>query len=99
VIDINQLTGFDWDVGNREKNLQKHRVSTGECEEVFFNFPLLLQDDTGHSQAEPRFLVLGQTTAGRYLFIAFTIRQKKFRVISARDMSQKERVSYEQTNS
>jgi uncharacterized DUF497 family protein len=99
VIDLNQLTGFDWDAGNREKNWQKHCVSTGECEQVFFNLPLFLQDDTGHSQAEPRFLVLGQTVAGRYLFIAFTIRQNKIRVISARDINQKERDSYEQTNS
>jgi uncharacterized protein len=99
VIDPNQLTGFDWDAGNREKNWQKHRVSTGECEEVFFNLPLLLQSDPDHSQTEPRFLVLGQTNAGRLLFIAFTVRQEKVRVISARDMSQIERNLYEQTNS
>ncbi len=99
MIDLDQLTGFDWDAGNREKNWQKHRVSTGECEEVFFNLPLLLQDDPGHSQTEPRFLLLGQINAGRSLFIAFTIRQEKIRVISARDMSQKERELYEQSNS
>ena len=99
MIDLHQLTGFDLDAGNREKNWQTHRVSTGECEQVFFNLPLLLQADTGHSQAEPRFLVLGQTAAGRNLFIAFTIRQKKIRVISARDMNQKERDFYDQTNS
>jgi uncharacterized DUF497 family protein len=98
VIDLDQLTGFDWDAGNREKNWQKHRVSTVDCEQVFFNLPLLLQDDTGHSEKEPRFLVLGQTIAGRYLFIVFAIRQNKIRVISARDMNQKERDSYEQTN-
>ena len=98
MIDLDQLTGFDWDAGNRGKNWQKHRVSTVDCEQVFFNLPLLLQDDTGHSEKEPRFLVLGQTIAGRYLFIVFTIRQNKIRVISARDMNQKERDSYEQTN-
>jgi uncharacterized DUF497 family protein len=99
VIDPNRLTSFDWDAGNREKNWQKHRVSTGECEETFFNLPLLLQSDPGHSQTEPRFLVLGRTNAGRLLFIAFTVRQEKIRVISARDMSQKERDFYEQSNS
>jgi uncharacterized protein len=99
VIDLDQLTGFDWDEGNREKNWQRHRVSTGECEEVFFNLPLLLQDDSDHSQTGPRFLVLGQTNAGRLLFIAFTTRLVKIRIISARDMSQKERDFYEQTNS
>jgi uncharacterized DUF497 family protein len=99
VIDLNRIEGFDWDAGNREKNWQKHRVSTGECEEVFFNLPLLLQDSPGHSQTEPRFVALGQTNAGRQVFIVFTVRQEKIRVISARDMSQKERDLYEQSNS
>ena len=99
MIDLNYLTGFDWDTGNRNKNWLRHNVSTGECEEVFFNLPLLLEHDPGHSQTEPRYLILGQTNAGRLLFIAFTARQDKIRVISARDMSQKERESYEQTNS
>ncbi len=97
--DLDRLTGFDWDVGNRDKNLKKHHVSTGECEEVFFNLPLLLEEDPGHSQVEPRFLALGQTNARRLLFIAFTVREEKIRIISARDMSQKERDYYEQANS
>jgi uncharacterized DUF497 family protein len=99
VIDLNRIEGFDWDEGNQDKNWLKHGVAMGECEEVFFTLPLLLQDDSAHSQAEPRHLVLGQTNAGRYLFIAFTIRKGKIRVISARDMSQKERKLYEQANS
>jgi uncharacterized DUF497 family protein len=66
---------------------------------VFFNLPLLLQSDDAHSQKEPRYYVLGHTIAGRRLFIAFTIREDKIRVISARDMSKKERKIYEQANS
>jgi len=61
----------------------------GECEEVFFNLPLLAQSDPTHSQAEDRYYVLGQTNAGRRLFIAFTVRNNKIRIISARDMSKK----------
>ena len=99
MIDLNPLIGFNWDAGNREKNWQRHRVSTGECEQGFFNLPLLLQDDPDHPQKEPHFLVLGQTIAGRPLFIAFTINQEKIRIISARDMSQNERDLYEQSNS
>jgi uncharacterized DUF497 family protein len=99
VSDLDRTEGFDWDAGNRDKNWQKHRVSIGECEEVFFNLPLFLQDSPGHSQIGPRFLALGQTNAGRLLFIVFTVRQNKIRVISARDMSQKERYLYEQANS
>lgn len=99
MVDLDQLSGFEWDRGNREKNWQKHRVSFGECEEVLFNFPLLLMDDPKHSQREARYLVLGQTNAGRHLFIAFTIRKEKIRVISARDMNQKEKNDYEKSDS
>src|SRR3972149_1816227 len=99
MIDLSYVTGFDWDEDNREKNSKKHQVLAGECEEVFFNLPLLLEADPDHSQKEPRYYVLGHTIAGRRLFIVFTIREDKIRVISARDMSKKERSIYEQTNS
>ena len=99
MIDLSQITGFDWDENNREKNWEKHRVLAGECEEVFFNLPLLLQPDPTHSQEEPRYYVLGHTITGRWLFIAFTVRENRIRVISASDMSKKERKFYEQTNS
>ncbi|MDI6768291.1 MAG: BrnT family toxin [Anaerolineales bacterium] len=99
MINLNSIVGFDWDEGNREKNWLKHRVTTSECEEAFFNLPLLLQPDPSHSQAEHRYFVLGQTNVGRYLFIAFTTRNDKIRVISAREMSQKESAIYEQADS
>ena len=99
MIDLSQLTGFDCDDSNRDKNWEKHQVLASECEEVFFNLPLLLQSDDAHSQKEPRYFVLGHTIAGRRLFIVFTVREDKIRVISARDMSKKERAIYEQANS
>ena len=55
--------------------------------------------NSAHSEKEPRYYVLGHTIAGRRLFIAFTVREEKIRVISARDMSKKERKIYEQANS
>ena len=96
MIDFSSVTGFDWDEGNRAKNWRKHQVSNGECEEVFFNLPLLLKPDPHHSQEEARYYILGQTNAGRRLFISFTVRGEKIRVISARDMSKRERNFYEQ---
>lgn len=99
MINLNSIVGFDWDEGNREKNWLKHQVTTSECEEAFFNLPLLLQPDPSHSQVELRYFVLGQTNVGRYLFIVFTVRNDKIRVISAREISQKERAIYEQANS
>ena len=68
-----------------------------ECEQAFFNVPLIVADDLVHSTVEPRYYVLGQTDAERRLFIVFTIRKRRIRVISARDMSPKEgRTSHEQ---
>ena len=92
---VGQWTGFDWDAGNRGKNT-KHRVSDDECAEVLFNLPLLLRPDEAHSQHEERHHVLGQTHAGRQLFLAVTMRGTHIRVISARDMTRTERRAYDE---
>jgi len=89
-----QCSGFDWNEGNTDKNWLKHKVSSSECEQIFFNHPLLIQDDIIHSKTEQRFYALGQTDLKRFLFIAFTARNNLIRVISARDMSRKERRVY-----
>jgi len=91
-----EYEGFEWDEANVEKNWLAHRVSPGEAEQVFFNKPLLVADDPAHSQGEKRYYILGQTDLGRLLFVAFTVRTKSIRVISARDMSRKERTAYRQ---
>jgi uncharacterized DUF497 family protein len=91
---LSACTGFKWDEANADKNWIQHQVSPGECEEAFFNVPLLVVADVSHSKREQRFLALGQTDAGRRLFLAFTIRQQLVRVISARDMSRRERKEY-----
>ncbi|MFO1200659.1 MAG: BrnT family toxin [Burkholderiaceae bacterium] len=97
MIDLDAITGFDWDAGNARKN-EKHGVSSAEAEQVFFNAPLLLVEDTRHSAREPRFHALGKTDEGRLLHITFTLRGAghRIRVISARDMHRKERTIYEQ---
>ena len=91
---FNQFSGFVWDKGNIDKNWIKHKVSTAECEQIFFNRPLVIQNDVLHSKTEKRFYALGTTDMKRTLFIAFTVRNNLIRVISARDMSRKEREIY-----
>lgn len=93
---VGQCHGFQWDSANTEKNWINHQVSCIETEEVFFNEPILLQEDEKHSQQEMRYFVLGKTNTNRKLMIVFTIRKNLIRVISARDMSKKERNIYEQ---
>ncbi|MGH7866319.1 MAG: BrnT family toxin, partial [Candidatus Dormibacteraceae bacterium] len=73
-------------------------VSRPECEEVFFTEPLVVTPDIQHSAGEPRYYVLGQTVAGRRLFIACTIRDQLIRVISARAMSRRERRVYDEAS-
>jgi uncharacterized DUF497 family protein len=89
--------GFEWDEGNIKKNWERHRVSHIECEEVFFNRPIIVKKDEPHSTSEDRYFVLGKTDADRLLFIVFTLRSNKIRIISARDMNRKERKIYEET--
>ena len=98
-MDSRQLStciGFEWDEGNAEKNWVKHRVARSECEQVFFNLPLVVADDLKHSQDEPRCYALGRTDGGRRLFMVFTIRDLLIRVISARDMNRPERRIYDE---
>jgi uncharacterized DUF497 family protein len=88
--------GFQWDEGNTQKSWVRQRVSRPECEEVFFNQPLVAASDVEHSEIEVRYYVLGTTIRGRRLFIACTIREQLIRVISARPMSRRERRIYDQ---
>jgi uncharacterized protein len=89
-----ECSGFEWDEGNSNKNWYLHRVTDAECEEIFFNQPLIVAGDTTHSKNEPRFYALGRTENDRWLFLAFTIRTDLIRVISARNMNKNEKRKY-----
>ncbi len=93
--DLSGAEGFDWDRGNVQKNWARRRVAFHECEEVFFHEPVLVPDPD-HSGSEQRWFAFGRTAKGRLLTIVFTIRKNTIRVISARDMSRKERGKYEE---
>jgi uncharacterized DUF497 family protein len=93
--ELTMCTGFEWDAGNIDKNWERHQVSAAECEQAFFQRPVLIASDPEHSQTEPRFAALGHTAAGRLLSIVFTTRGTLIRVISARPMSRRERRLYE----
>ncbi len=98
MLDFDLVEGFEWDEGNARKSVDKHGVSQAEAEQIFFNEPLLVVYDEVHSEIEPRYHALGRTDAHRLLHVTFTLRAEntRIRVISARDMSRKERVVYEQ---
>jgi uncharacterized DUF497 family protein len=91
---ISEATGFDWDEGNAQKNCQKHGVRSSECEEVFFRGPWVVPGYPDRSSGKQRFGAFGRTALGRLLWTVFTFRGNRIRVISARDMSRKERREY-----
>lgn len=93
--EFDSFVGFQWDKGNIDKNLIKHNVENWECEQVFFNTPLLVLDDPTHSLSEKRWAAFGKTDAGRLLVVVYTKRGNLLRVISAREMNRKERKYYE----
>jgi len=92
--DFSRHLGFEWDKENTDKIWRKHKVSPFECEQIFFNQPLVVAPDESHSHAELRFYVLGRTDAARPLFLVFTTRKHLVRVVSARAMSRAEREVY-----
>ncbi len=98
IVDLDRIDGFHWDEGNARKSVEKHGVSRAETEETFLNEPILIVEDISHSRSELRFHALGVSNAGRRLHVTFTLREgnTKIRVISARDMSRKERDRYDQ---
>ena len=93
---FDDVVGFQWDRGNLDKNLLAHDVENWECEQVFFNEPLLILDDPKHSAREKRWAALGATDGQRLLVVIFTRRGKLIRVISARDMNRRERAFYDE---
>jgi uncharacterized protein len=92
---LDDCTGFEWDDGNADKNWILHRVSRSEAEDVFFNRPVLVAPEAMRSGREFRYAALGKSNTDRQLTIVFTIRSTLIRVISARDMSRRERRIYE----
>ncbi|MBI4079486.1 MAG: BrnT family toxin [Candidatus Levybacteria bacterium] len=91
---IKNVFSFDWDEGNIGKN-KKHDVEDREAEEAFFDEKRFIFKDTVHSQNEERLRILGKTKKSRLLFVVFTKRGDKIRIISARDINKKEVDLYE----
>lgn len=78
-----------------EKLEQKHHVSKGEVQEVFDKYPRFNFIAKGHVKGEDFYRALGRTDAGRYLAVFFVHKRVgQALVISARDMTRRERRRY-----
>lgn len=93
---VKKIFEFEWDKGNIDKNL-KHDVEDQETEEPFLDENKVIFKDKIHSDKEERFVLIGKSRQDRLLYIIFTKRGKKIRIISARDINKKEIKIYEET--
>jgi uncharacterized protein len=85
---------FEWDLKKAETNLRKHGVSFVEARTVFFDPLARLVDDPEHSLHEERFVLFGRSDTGRLLAVMHTQRGETLRIISAREMTAKEKRQY-----
>lgn len=97
MIRVKEPTEFVWDRGNKDKNWVEHKVTNEEGEETFLDKNKKIYKDKLHSNKEERYILIGKTKGQRLLYLVFTLRDKKARVISARDINRKERRLYEKS--
>lgn len=86
---------FEWNPVKAEGNLEKHGVSFQEATTVFGDPLSYTFDDPDHSDDEERFLTVGMTLTARLLIVSHTDRGATIRIISARELTRKERSFYE----
>lgn len=83
---------FDWDKGNLHKISERFEISDVE---TFFKQELFVIQDESHSIKEIRYIAVGLGPGNKPMFVCYTFRGHKIRVISARFMSNKEAIRYE----
>ncbi len=86
---------FEWDPTKARANEQKHGISFFEACEVFGDEHSSSIRDPDHSVDEDRHLIFGVSKGGKYLVVSYTERDERIRLISARDMTPRERQAYE----
>lgn len=90
-----KIEGFIWYTDILEKLEYKHRVSIAEVESLFERKPVFRTIEKGYVKGENLYRALGQSHNGRYLTVFFIYKAtREALVISARDMSDRERRYY-----
>ncbi len=89
---------FHWDEEKAEKNLKKHGVSFEEASTVWDDLFFIDFYDEEHSIDENRFLIVGESKQNKLLIVSYVERENSVRIISAREITPKERRNYEHGN-
>ncbi len=87
---------FEWNTNKAKKNIEKHGVSFDEASTVFSDPLSMTYDDPDHSYGENRYIIIGLSSNGKLLFISHVEKDGIIRIISARQLTRKERKQYEQ---
>jgi uncharacterized DUF497 family protein len=85
-----KIERISWDQETVD-HISNHLVSPEEVEELLFNdedIPLIMRGKEG------KYLAYGKTRGGRLLFIVWASKYKKTKIITARDMTEKEKRFY-----
>jgi uncharacterized protein len=91
-----KILGIIWLEEIVEKIERKHHVTQDEIREILISSSHFRFIEKGHRRGENVYSALGQTTAGRYLIVFFVLKKtQQALVVSARDMTDRERKRYE----
>ncbi|HEX7176219.1 MAG TPA: BrnT family toxin [Pyrinomonadaceae bacterium] len=86
---------FQWDENKATGNLAKHGVSFEEAATIFGDSLSDTFNDPDHSAEEQRFIIIGMSERGRLLAVVHTDEDEVVRIISARELTRREREVYE----
>jgi uncharacterized DUF497 family protein len=89
---------FEWDAHKAVLNLKKHNVSFEEAATVFGDPLSITVPDPDHSLEEDRYILIGMSTNHRLLMVAHAERGDRIRIMSARELTRREREQYESGN-
>ncbi len=89
---------FEWDPTKAAANLKKHGVSFSEAATVLSDSLGVTVPDPDHSLDEDRYITVGMSYRSRLLIVAHTERGDHVRIISARELTRREREAYERGN-
>ena len=88
---------FEWLEAKAARNWLDHGVPFETAREAFKDIFAIEWADDGHEDAERRFITIGMVE-NRLLFVSYTLRLNRIRIISAREAEPRERRRYHEQN-
>jgi len=85
---------YEWDSGKATANLKKHQMAFAEAATVFLDPLAVTYQDPDHSEGEPRYVTVGESSRRRVILVAHLDRGNRIRIISARRATRKEAHEY-----